>query len=117
MKCKEVPMFQTFETLAAAEDSKLPFAIYWHGHKKGYVSGSFQEISNFVPKGGIYPEFLLVGIHAIQGNSLDFEKVPFIIFEAGVSESDAWAQIQAAFDQEEKEKRDQIELRESWNAL
>jgi hypothetical protein len=110
-------MIKTFETLAAAEASGQPFAIYWHGENKGYCSGSFIEISNFIPKKGARPEFLLSGVHNVQGNSLNFDEVPFIIFDAGISESDAWAQIQAAFDQEEKEKRDQIELRESWNAL
>jgi hypothetical protein len=84
----EVSMFQTFDTLADAEASKLPFAIYWHGDEEGYCSGSFLEISNFIPAGAT---FSLIGIHTVWGMTLNFDKQVSIMFEAPISASDAWA--------------------------
>ena len=72
-------MFQTFDTLAAAEASKLPFAIYWDGDTEGYCSGSFLEISNFVPAGAA---FSLIGVHHVRGELVNFGKAPIIMFEA-----------------------------------
>ena len=83
-------MFKTFETLAAAESSNLPFAIYWHGDSEGYCSGSFLEISNFVPAGAT---FSLIGVHTIWGMVVNFDKQVSVIFDAPISASDAWAQV------------------------
>jgi len=83
-------MFKTFETLAAAEASKLPFAIYWHGDSEGYCSGSFLEISNFIPAGAT---FSLIGVHHVWGMVMNFDKAPSIIFESPISGKDAWSQI------------------------
>jgi hypothetical protein len=84
-------MFKTFETLAAAEASGSPFAIYWHGDSEGYCSGSFLEISNFVPAGAT---FSLIGVHTIWGMVMNFDiSMPSIIFEAPISGKDAWSQI------------------------
>ena len=74
-------MFQTFDTLAAAEASGQPFAIYWHGDNEGYCSGSFLEISNFIPAGAT---FSLIGVHTVWGMTLNFDKQVSMMFEAPI---------------------------------
>jgi hypothetical protein len=83
-------MFKTFETLAAAEASGSPFAIYWHGDSEGYCSGSFLEISNFIPAGAT---FSLIGVHTIWGMVVNFDDKPSVIFDAPISAKDAWSQV------------------------
>jgi hypothetical protein len=106
----EVPMFKTFETLAAAEASDQPFAIYWHGDDECYCSGSFLEISNFVPAGAT---FSLIGIHTVWGMTLNFDKQVSMMFEAPISASDA-AQITDEIEIAEMDRQAETDC---WNAI
>ena len=107
-------MFQTFETLAAAESSNLPFAIYWHGDNEGYFSGSFLEISNFIPAGAT---FSLIGVHTVWGMTLNFDKQVSMMFQAPISASDAWAQITDEIEIAEMNRRAEIEEMDCWYAI
>lgn len=107
-------MFKTFETLAAAEASKLPFAIYWHGDNEAYCSGSFLEISNFIPAGAT---FSLIGVHHVWGMVMNFDKQVSIMFEAPISASDAWAQITDEIETAEMDRQTEIEEQDCWNAI
>lgn len=107
-------MFQTFETLAAAEASKLPFAIYWHEDNEGYCSGNFLEISNFVPAGAT---FSLIGVHTVWGMTLNFDKQVSMMFQAPISASDAWAQITDEIEIAEMNRRAEIEEMDCWYAI
>jgi hypothetical protein len=109
-------MVKTFETLAEAKASHAPFAIYWHGNDKGYCSGSFSEISSFVPKVGALPEFTLYGVHKVGDESIDFAQCPGIVFDAGIDETSALNQIKAALAEAERDRKDQIELAAAWEA-
>jgi len=109
-------MFKTFETLADAKASGAPFAIYWHGDRKGYCSGSFLEISNFVPKVGALPEFVLYGIHKVGDESIDFAQCPGVVFYAGIGETAALIQINAALAEAERDRQAQSELAATWDA-
>ena len=109
-------MFKTFETLADAKASGAPFAIYWHGDDKGYCSGSFLEISNFVPKVGALPEFILYGVHKVGDADIDFAQCPGVVFDAGICETSALIQINAALAEAERDRKDQIELAAAWDA-
>lgn len=100
-------MFKTFETLAAAEATNLPFAIYWHGDSEGYCSGSFLEISNFIPAGAT---FSLIGVHTIWGMVMNFDKAPSIIFEAPISGKDAWSQITDELEVAEMDRHDEANI-------
>ena len=109
-------MIRKFETLADAKASHAPFAIYWHGDDKGYCSGSFSEISNFVPKVGALPEFVLYGVHKIGDVDVDFAQCPGIVFDAGIGETAALIKIKAAFAEAERHRKDQAELAAAWDA-
>lgn len=107
-------MFQTFDTLAAAEASGQPFAIYWHGDNEGYCSGSFLEISNFIPAGAT---FSLIGIHTVWGMTVNFDKQASIMFKAPISASDAWAQITDEIEIAEMDRQAEIEEQDRWNVI
>ncbi len=109
-------MIKTFETLAEAKASHAPFAIYWNGDSKGYCSGSFLEISNCVPKVGALPEFVLCGIHKVGGVDIDFAQCSGVVFYAGIDETSALIQINAALAEAERDRKDQIELAAAWDA-
>jgi hypothetical protein len=109
-------MIKTFETLADAKASHAPFAIYWHGDHKGYCSGSFPEISSFVPKVGALPEFTLYGIHKVGGVDIDFAQCPGVVFYAGIDETSALIQINAALAEAERDRQAQSELAAAWDA-
>jgi hypothetical protein len=106
-------MFKTFETLAAAEASG-PFAIYWHGDSEGYVSGSFLEISNFIPAGAT---FSLIGVHTIWGMVVNFDDKPSVMFEAPISASDAWAQVTDEWEVAEMDRRNEDEIQACHKAI
>lgn len=107
-------MFQTFDTLAAAEASGQPFAIYWHVDNEAYCSGSFLEISNFIPAGAT---FSLIGVHTVWGMTLNFDKQVSMMFRAPISESDAWAQITDEIEIAEMERQSEIEEMDCWYAI
>lgn len=107
-------MFQTFDTLAAAEASGQPFAIYWHGDEEGYCSGSFLEISNFIPAGAT---FSLIGVHTVWGMTLNFDKQVSMMFEAPISGADAWAQITDEIEVAEMDRIAEIEAQDCWDAI
>ncbi len=100
-------MFKTFETLAAAEASG-PFAIYWHEDSEGYCSGSFLEISNFIPAGAT---FSLIGVHTIWGMVMNFDiSMPSIMFDAPISAKDAWSQITDELEVAEMDRHDEANI-------
>ena len=109
-------MIRKFENLADAKASNSPFAIYWHGDDKGYCSGNFLEISNFVPKVGELPEFALYGIHKIGDVDIDFAQCPGVVFDAGIGETSALIQINAALAEAERDRQAQVELAACWDA-
>jgi hypothetical protein len=109
----EVPMFKTFETLAAAEASG-PFAIYWHGDSEGYCSGSFLEISNFIPAEAT---FSLIGVHTIWGMVMNFDDKPSMIFEAPISAKDAWSQITDELEVAEMDRHDEANIESMLDCL
>ena len=109
-------MIRKFENLADAKASHAPFAIYWNGNDKGYCSGSCLEISNFVPKVGALPEFVLYGVHKVGGVDIDFAQCPGIVFDAGIDEAAALIQIKAAFAEAARHRQHQAELAAAWDA-